>query len=120
MGLKEQIKKLEIQAVQMSERELCPHLPPVIYWADGSIENDTPHDCGKPRLRITVGYSDGSDRRTQSAALETFEVLRKECGDVPPEERSEIVADRFPLTTETRAALLERVRREGHELTQQA
>jgi hypothetical protein len=33
MGLKEHVKRLEVQAVQMSERELCPHLPLVIHKA---------------------------------------------------------------------------------------
>ncbi len=120
MGLKDQIKRLEQQAVQMSARELCSHLPPIINWADGSIENESTHDCGKPRLRIVVGYSDGSDQRMQDGALGTFEELRKECGDVPPEEAARIIADHFPLTPETRAELFERVGREGHEHTQQA
>jgi hypothetical protein len=108
MGLKEQIKKLEIQAVQMSERDLCPHLPPVIYWADGSIENDAPHDCGKPRLIISVGYSDGSDQRVQQGALDTFDGVRRECPDVAAEDAAQIIASRYPLTPETRAELFER------------
>ena len=110
MGLKEQVKRLEQQATQMSGRELCPHLPSIICWADGSVENDTPHDCGKPRLRIVVGYSDGSDQRTQSGALDTFEKLRMKCPDVAPEKAAQIITEEFPITQETRAALLERVK----------
>jgi hypothetical protein len=117
MNLRLQVKRLEQQAVQMSERELCPHLPPVIHRADGSIENDALHDCGKPRLTITVGYSDGSDQRTQDSALETFDLLRREYSDILPQQVAERIMRCFTLTPETRAALLERVRAESHEHT---
>lgn len=111
MGLREQVKRLETQAAQMSERELCPHLPPVIHWADGSVENDAPHDCGKPRLVITVGYSDGSDKRMQNVLLDLCDDHHRKYPDVPSEMLvGWLDEDGYRLAPETRAAILERAK----------
>ena len=115
MRLKQQVERLELRTAQMSKRELCPHLPAEIHYPDGSFEGEVlhEHNCGKPRLRIMVSYSDGSDRRTQDAAIEAFNDIRRECRELPPEECAKIVAERFPLLPETRAALRERVSRDS-------
>ena len=102
MGLKETLKRLEQKA--MPGKELCPHLPALIEHADGSIENESTHDCGRARLRIVVGFTDGSDARTQHAAHDTLAKIR-ECCELPVDEAAELVAARFPITT---AELLER------------
>ena len=110
MGLREQIKRLEQRAKQLSERELCPHKPPVIYWPDDTTENDEPHQCGRPRLIITIVYEDGSDRLTQNRAIVAFEHLRDTNRDIPPETIIEIIAERTPLLPETRRRLDEKAK----------
>lgn len=94
----------------MSERELCPHLPPMIHWPDGSVENESAHDCGKPRLNITIGYSDDSDQRMQNAVLDLFEEYRRKSADIPAETIAQWCEEDFSLTPETRAKLLERAK----------
>ena len=113
MSLKQQVEGLELQTAQMSERELCPHLPPVIHHADGSTENEATHECGKPRLTITVGYSDRSDRRAQNALLDLFEEWRRKRPDVPSEILVEWINEDCSPTPETRAALRKRVSRDS-------
>lgn len=75
MGMRETLRRLEARVTSMNDRELCPHLPPLIHWADGSTENDSLHTCGRPRLVIWIGYSDGSDKRTEQAARTAREQL---------------------------------------------
>ena len=117
MNLRSQVKSLETRARQQAERELCPHLPQVIHWADGSVENDAPHECGRPRLKILVGYTADSDRRMQNALLDLFDEHRRKYPDVPPEMLVGWVNEDCSPTPETRAALLERIRAESHEHT---
>ena len=113
MHLMHQVKQLEARAQQMSERELCPHLPPVIHHADGTVENELPHDCGLPRLVITVSYSDRSDRRAQNVLLDLFEEWRRKRPDVPPEMLVEWINEDCSPTQETQATLRERVSRDS-------
>ncbi len=103
MGLKETIKRLEQRAGV--SKELCPHLPPMIFYPDGSAENEEAHDCGRPRLCICVTYTDGSDARTQETAHRTFAKVRAKCSELTPEVCAEIVAQAFGITP---AELLER------------
>ena len=110
MHLMQQVKQLEVRARQMSERELCPHLPPIIRWADGSSENESPHACGKPRLVISITLSDGTDQRTQNVAFDLFQQYRTEFGYIPPETLLGWCEEFLPLTPETRAVLRERVK----------
>lgn len=110
MGLREKIKRLEEQASELDGRELCPHAPPIIQWPDGIIENESAHECGKPRLTITIGYSDGSDRRTQMAALSTYDDARARFGDLTPEWLAGMIMKTFPVTEETRRVLYEKTR----------
>lgn len=103
MGLKETVKRLEQRAGV--SKELCPHLPPVILYPDGSTENAEAHDCGRPRLRLCVTYTDDSDKQMQDAAHRTFAKVRAKCSELTPEVCAEIVAREFGITP---AELLER------------
>ena len=105
MSLKNQVKRLEMEAESRSGREVCQHMPALIEWPDGSIEHEGEHQCGKPRLRIIIGYTDGNDERTQQNAVEAFEDSRRENPDVAPAETLSILKEYFPLTPETEAKL---------------
>ncbi|HAF13097.1 MAG TPA: hypothetical protein DHU55_02790 [Blastocatellia bacterium] len=109
MDLKTQVKRLEIRARQMSGRKLCSHMPPIIRWPNGTVENGETHKCAKPRLVISLCYSDGTAPRTQQAAIDHFEeeLLR---GKIPPDMLLELIVENYPLTPETHAALLEKVK----------
>jgi hypothetical protein len=104
VGLKEIVKRLEQQA--NATKVLCPHLLPLIHHADGSIENESTHDCGRPRLEIIVSYSDGSDPRMKKAAHDAFAEIRREFGDLPPSLCAESVCRAFGNVTPSE--LLER------------
>jgi hypothetical protein len=108
MNLKNQVKRLEMEAENRSERDFCQHEPPMIQWPDGSIENESIHQCSKPRLQIFIGYSDNSDARTQQGAVDCFERLRTKFPSVESSEILSIIKETWPLMAETEAKLQER------------
>lgn len=98
MGVKETLKRLEQQAG--AEKELCQHLPPLIERADGTVENESTHNCGRPRLVVTLRYSDGSDKRTLTTAHRAFAKLRQEFSDIPEVVIAERVSKHFCVPSE--------------------
>ncbi len=105
MSIKNRIERIEEEA--NAGKELCRHLPPVIHWPDGRVENESPHACDSPRLVIMLGYSDGSDGRTERAAVQTYDGIRCRLPELSAAEAAEIVAREFQLIPQARRALLE-------------
>ncbi len=96
MSLQNRIGRLEQQARE--DANVCPHLPPLIQHADGRLENESSHSCGRPRLVITVSYSDGSDQRTQKAARAACLEIQRKFG-LENQQAAEIIAEHFPVST---------------------
>jgi hypothetical protein len=60
---------------------------------------------------ISVGYSDGSDKRCQRAVVDCFDELVRKFPDIPRKGIFTIVREAFRcLTSETYAELLEKVK----------
>ncbi len=106
MNLQTRVEKLE-QEAHGDGKELCQHLPPIIYWPDGRVENESPHDCGVPRLVFIVRYSDGSDEVGRRAPLKAFDNIRARFPEIPAARAAEIVIGEFCLTPENSRPLLE-------------
>ena len=105
MNLQNRIERLE-QEAHTNGKELCRHLPPVIHWPDGRVENESPHDCGTPRLVFMVRYSDGSDEAGSRAPLQAFDNIRARLPEIPAAKVAEIVINEFCPTPENKRALL--------------
>jgi hypothetical protein len=106
MNLQNRIERLE-QEAHTNGKELCRHLPPIIHWPDGRIENESAHVCGLPRLVFIVRYSDGSDEAGRRAPLKAFDNIRARLPEIPAAKVAEIVANEFELTPEKSRPLLE-------------
>jgi hypothetical protein len=105
VNIKNRIERLEEEA-RAGGKELCQHLPPVIYWPDGRVENESTHACDAPRLTVTLGYSDASDERTRLAAVDALDRIGARFPEMPVEVVAEIVAREFQLTPEARHRLM--------------
>jgi hypothetical protein len=108
MNLKNRIEQLE-QEAHSDGKELCRHLPPIIHWPDGHVDNESMHACGLPRLVFIVRYSDGSDEVGRRAPLQAFDKIRARFPEIPAARVAEIVIGEFCLTPENSSGLLERV-----------
>jgi hypothetical protein len=106
MNIKTRVEKLE-QEAHGDGKELCQHLPPIIRWPDGRIENESNHACAAPRLIISLRYSDGSDEAGRRAPLQAFDNIRARLPEIPAAKVAEIVANEFELTPEKSRSLLE-------------
>ena len=105
MNIKTRVEKLE-QEAHGDGKELCQHLPPIIHWPDGRIENESPHDCSVPRLVLMVRYSDGSDEASAGATLDAFDKIRARLPELSAAHTAEIVINEFCPTPENKRALL--------------
>jgi len=106
MNIKTRVEKLE-QEAHGDGKELCQHLPPIIRWPDGRIENESNHACAAPRLIISLRYSDGSDEASARATLDAFDKIHARFPDLPAAKVAEIVANEFCPTPENKRALVE-------------
>ncbi len=105
MGVRDVLRSIELRAVKISDEEFCPHLPPIVFYPNGSEENEQPeHACGLPRLKFTIAYADGSDIGSRARQLRAARVCFLQSAELFPDEPEEVraaeIAAAYGITVE--------------------